>query len=82
MNRCQGWCPNSRVLVQRPWGHLLLNGRHVCMDIVEEQARQGAEHAGGGGGVCTVPLMADLLGQLLRVCHAQDPLLRQSKQAC
>ena len=50
VNRCQGWCPNSRVLVQRPWGHLLLNGRHVCMDIVEEQARQGAEHAGGWGG--------------------------------
>lgn len=49
MNRCQGRCPDSRVLVQRPWGHLLLNGRHVCTDIDEEQARQGAEHAGWGG---------------------------------
>ena len=46
MNMCQGQRPDSRVVVQRPCGHLLLDGRRVCTDTAEEGARQGPEHVG------------------------------------
>lgn len=46
VNTCRGRRPDSRVVVQRPCSHLLLDSRQVCTDRAEERARQGAEHVG------------------------------------